>query len=135
MLKQLFESGPGRNDRWIATGLATLATQDALLLMAGWARLQPHPPEQVMPFIGALAVFSLRLALSARSPSRAGYVAALLLALLHLANFGPHKFLTPNGAQIAPMVVVGLLMIGQVAFAALEGLRGRNTLPVAGGAQ
>lgn len=110
-----------RAARWVTGGLLVLAAQDMLLLLAGWSRLQPHPPEQVMPFIGALAAASLRVAIGSGGVGRATAALAAVLALLHLANFGPHKFFAPHPAAIAPMVAVGLWMIGQVltgAFAA-----------------
>jgi hypothetical protein len=100
--------------RWIRGGLVVLAAQDFLLLLAGWSRLQPHPPESVMPFIGALAAASLRVAIGTGSAGRTVAAQAALLALLHLANFGPHKLFAPHPSAIAPMVIVGLWMIGQV---------------------
>jgi len=115
-------------ERWITTGLITLAAQDLLLMLAGWARVQPHPPGNVMPFIGALTVLALRLALGAGPRGSAAFIAVLAVALLHLLNFGPHKLFAPHPTAIAPMVLVGLLMIGQVTLAAIAGLR-RLQLP------
>lgn len=111
------------SNRLISTGLLTLAAQDMLLLLAGWARVQPHPPEAVMPFIGAAAALALRVALDAGPRGRFMLAVALAVALLHLLNFGPHKLFAPHPLSIAPMVLVGLLMIGQVATAAAAGLR------------
>lgn len=108
------DSTTTRAARWVTGGLLVLAAQDILLMLAGWSRLPPHPPEQVMPFIGALAAASLRVALGSGGVDRTTAVLASVLALLHLANFGPHKFFPPHPAAIAPMVAVGLWMIGQV---------------------
>jgi len=121
------------NRNWIASGLLTLALQDFLLLLAGWSRLAPHPPEQVMPFIGALAAASLRLALGASAGGRATAAGAAVVAVLHLANFGPHKFLAPHPAAIAPMVAVGLWMIVQVLLGAAAAWRA-NVQPAREGA-
>lgn len=108
------DSTTTRAARWVTGGLLVLAAQDILLMLAGWSRLAPHPPEQVMPFIGALAAASLRVALGSGDVDRTTAVLASVLALLHLANFGPHKFFPPHPAAIAPMVVVGLWMTAQV---------------------
>jgi len=39
-------------------------------------------------------------------------------ALAHLPNFGPHKFFLPQAPLIAPMVVLGLALLTQVAVLA-----------------
>lgn len=102
----------------IQGGLLTLALQDALLFTALMAGVAPHPPAAVGPFIGALMALALRAAWSLRQPGREGHGLALAVALLHLANFGPHRFFTEQGPLIAPMVAVGLALIVQTAWLA-----------------
>lgn len=123
---------PGTTEFAVQGGLLTLAFQDALLFAALMAGVAPHPPAAVGPFIGALMALALRAAWSLRQPGRAGHGLALAVALLHLANFGPHKFFTEQGPLIAPMVAVGLALIVQTAWLAGRSLwlgRARRTLP------
>jgi hypothetical protein len=109
---------PGPSEFAIQGGLLTLTFQDALLFAALMAGVAPHPPAAVGPFIGALMALALRAAWGLRLPSRAGHGLALAVALLHLANFGPHKFFTEQGPLIAPMVAVGLVLIVQTGWLA-----------------
>jgi hypothetical protein len=109
---------PGPSEFAIQGGLLTLAFQDALLFTALMAGVAPHPPAAVGPFIGALMALALRAAWELRRPRRAGHGLALAVALLHLANFGPHKFFTDPGLLIAPMVALGLALIVQTAWLA-----------------
>jgi hypothetical protein len=104
-----------RSDHLIAGALLTLAVQDALLLLALYAQLEPHPPASVGPFIGALLALSLRSAWGLRCPSRWTHALALVVALAHLPNFGPHKFFLPQAPLIAPMVALGLALLTQAA--------------------
>ncbi|MEQ1686845.1 MAG: hypothetical protein ABL916_24600 [Burkholderiaceae bacterium] len=123
---------PGPNEFAMQGGLLTLAFQDALLFTALMAGVAPHPPAAVGPFIGALMALALRAAWGLRQPGRSGHGLALGVALLHLANFGPHKFFTEQGPLIAPMVAVGLALIVQTAWLAGRCLwlgRARQTLP------
>lgn len=123
---------PGPSELAIQGGLLTLALQDALLFTALMAGVAPHPPAAVGPFIGALMALALRAAWGLRRPGRAGHGLALVVALLHLANFGPHKFFTEQGPLIAPMVAVGLALIVQTAWLAGRSLwlgRVTQTLP------
>lgn len=113
---------PGPTAFALQGGLLTLAFQDALLFTALMAGVAPHPPAAVGPFIGALMALALRAAWGLRQPSRAGHGLALAVALLHLANFGPHKFFTDQGPLIAPMVAVGLALIAQTAWLAARSL-------------
>jgi hypothetical protein len=109
---------PGATEFTLQGGLLTLAFQDALLFTALMAGVAPHPPAAVGPFIGALMALALRAAWSLRRPSRAGHGLVLAVALLHLANFGPHKFFTDAGPLIAPMVALGLALIVPTAWLA-----------------
>lgn len=107
-----------RHDRLISGGLLTLAVQDFLLMAALFSQVQPHPPENVGPFIGALLALTLRAAWSLRTPGRWSHALAAAVALAHLPNFGPHKFLLPQAGVIWPMVTLGLVMLTQVAVLA-----------------
>ncbi len=125
-------STPSTGYRWMACSLLALALQDLLLFAAGLLQVQPHPPLNVLPLIGGLmtlAVWGAAACLNAaptstaERPHRWLAVAVCGVALLHLVNFGPHKFFQPQGPLIAPMVLVGLLMIGQTLAGALQVLR------------
>jgi hypothetical protein len=118
--------------RWMACSLLALALQDLLLFAAGLLQVQPHPPHNVLPLIEglmALAAWAAAACLNAahsnttERPHRWLGVAVCGVALLHLVNFGPHKFFQPQGPLIAPMVLVGLLMIGQTLASAWQVLR------------
>jgi len=128
-MNQTLASITRRADPLITGALLTLALQDLLLLLALFSATQPHPPHAVGPFIGALLAASLRVAWGMRRPSRWTLGLALLAALAHLPNFGPHKLFLAQADQIWPMVLLGLVLIAQVALLAALRLRGSGLKP------
>jgi hypothetical protein len=102
------------------SSLAGLILLKAVLLGSLWAQIQPHPPARVGPFIAAslsLAIVSIPLVWWR---NKIGYTTSIMVGLLGLISFGPHKFFTESANQIFPAIIVGtvlsvVLIIGSIA--------------------
>ena len=117
-MKRWIETLVAHSDHLITGALLTLAVQDMLLLLALCAQIEPHPPQAVGPFIGTLLALCLRVAWGLRRPTRWTHAFALVVALAHLPNFGPHKFFLAQAPLIAPMAALGLALLAQAAVLA-----------------
>ena len=103
------------------SSLAGLILLKAVLLGSLWAQVQPHPPARVGPFIAAslsLAVVSIPLVWWR---SKVGYTTSIIVGLLGLVSFGPHKFISESANQIFPAIIVGtvfsvVLIIASIAI-------------------
>jgi hypothetical protein len=111
---------PSWNIQMAVSALAGLILLKSVLLGSLWAQVQPHPPARVGPFIAAslsLAIVSIPLVWWR---SRIGYTTSIIVGLLGLVSFGPHKFFTESANQIFPAIIVGtvfsvVLIISSVA--------------------
>ena len=98
---------PSWNIQMAVSALAGLILLKSVLLGSLWAQVQPHPPARVGPFIAAslsLAIVSIPLVWWR---SRVGYTTSIIVGLLGLVSFGPHKFFTESANQIFPAIIVG----------------------------
>ena len=96
----------------VVSSLAGLILLNCVLLGSLWAQVQPHPPANVGPFIAAslsLAVLSIPLVWWR---NKIGYTISIIVGLLGLVSFGPHKFITePESAvQVFPAILVGTVL-------------------------
>ena len=101
---------PGWSIQIAVSSLAGLILLKAVLLGSLWAQVQPHPPARVGPFIAAslsLAVASIPLVWWR---SKLGYCISIIVGLLGLVSFGPHKFFTETANQIFPAIIVGTVL-------------------------
>ena len=92
------------------SSLAGLILLKAVLLGSLWAQVQPHPPARVGPFIAAslsLAVLSIPLVWWR---NKIGYTISIMVGLLGLISFGPHKFFAVSASQIFPAIIVGTVL-------------------------
>ena len=92
------------------SSLAGLILLKAVLLGSLWAQVQPHPPARVGPFIAAslsLTVVSIPLVWWR---NKMGYTTSIILGLLGLISFGPHKFFSESADQIFPAIIVGTVL-------------------------
>ena len=111
---------PGWNIQMAVSALAGLILLNCVLLGSLWAQVQPHPPARVGPFIAAslsLAIVSIPLVWWR---NKIGYTTSIIVGLLGLISFGPHKLYPESGNQLFPAIVVGtvlsiVLIIGSVA--------------------
>ena len=113
---------PSWNIQAAVTSLAGLIVLKCILLGALWAQVQPHPPARLAPFIAAsfsLAIVSLPLVWWR---SKIGYITSIIVGLLGLVSFGPHKFLTESANQIFPAIIVGTVLSVVLVIASITGL-------------
>ena len=101
---------PGWSIQMAVSALAGMVTLKSVLLGALWARVQPHPPERVGPFIAAslsLAIVSIPLVWWR---NKIGYTTSIIVGLLGLVSFGPHKMFTESAGPIFPAIIVGTVL-------------------------
>ena len=101
---------PSWNIQMTVSTLAGLIILFGVLLGALWAGVQPHPEARLGPFIAAslsLAVVSIPLVWWR---SKIGYTTSIIVGLLGLVSFGPHKFFTESANQLFPAIVVGTVL-------------------------
>ena len=109
------------------SSLGGLIILESVLLGSLWAQIQPHPPARVGPFIAAslcLAVVSLPLFWWR---NKTGYITAMLVGLLGLVSFGPHKFFTESAAQIFPAIIIGTVLSVVLIITSSISLRKKNS--------
>jgi len=108
------------------SSLAGLILLKAVLLGSLWAQVQPHPEARLGPFIAAslsLAIVSIPLVWWR---SKIGYTTSIIVGLLGLISFGPHKFLGESANQIFPAIIVGTVLSMVLVIASITGLRKKN---------
>ena len=104
----------------LIVSLIGLFTIDIVLLVALFAQVDPHPPGFLGPFIGAmvsLGVISVVLALWER---KIGLITAIVFGCLNILAVGPQKyFFDPNGEAVAPVIILGTILIGTLFYSIL----------------
>ncbi len=101
---------PSWNIQAAVTSLAGLVVLNCVLLGSLWSQVQPHPPARVGPFIAAslsLAVVSIPLVWWR---NKTGYTISIIVGLLGLVSFGPHKILAGSAGQLFPAIMVGTVL-------------------------
>jgi hypothetical protein len=101
---------PRWNIQIAVSSLAGLVLLYAVLMGSLWAQVEPHPPARVGPFIAAslsLAVVSIPLVWWR---NKIGYTTSIIVGLLGLISFGPHKFFSESADQIFPAIIVGTVL-------------------------
>lgn len=105
----------------LMVSLIGLLTIDIVLLLALFAQVDPHPPGNLGPFIGAmisLGVISVVLALWER---KIGLVSSIIFGCLNILAVGPQKlFVDPNGTAVVPVIVLGTMLIGALFYSILS---------------
>jgi len=104
----------------LIVSLIGILTIDIVLLLALFAEVDPHPPGYLGPFIGAmvsLGVISVVLALWER---KIGWIAAIIFGGMNILAVGPQKFFfDPNGVAVAPVIILGTILIGTLIYSIL----------------
>ncbi|MEO0773420.1 MAG: hypothetical protein AAFZ04_09595 [Pseudomonadota bacterium] len=116
-------------DRGMIAALATLIILQAVMLLALFAGIRPHPPEVtplfgIAPFIGA-SIAAAMAAIILRPHSRMGLFFALIAAVFAAVSFGPQKYFDAQFALIWPAVVAGQIAILSVVISTVR--TGRRT--------
>ena len=104
----------------LIVSLVGFLTIDIVLLLALFAEVDPHPPGFLGPFIGAmvsLGVISVVLALWER---KIGLISAIIFGCMNILAVGPQKyFFDPNGEAVAPVIILGTILIGTLFYSIL----------------
>ncbi|MEL7253919.1 MAG: hypothetical protein AAGL23_07070 [Pseudomonadota bacterium] len=116
-------------DRGMIAALATLIILQAVMLLALFAGIRPHPPEVtplfgIAPLIGA-SIAAAMAAIILRPSTRIGLVFALVAAVFAAVSFGPQKYFDAQFALIWPAVVAGQIAILSVVISTVR--TGRRT--------
>jgi hypothetical protein len=97
-----------------------ILTIDIVLLIALFAKVDPHPPGSLGPLIGAmisLGIISLVLAFWER---KIGLISAMIFGCLNILAVGPQKlFFDPNGQAVVPIIILGTILIGTLFYSIL----------------
>ena len=108
------------------SSLAGLIVLKGVLLGSLWAQVQPHPPARVGPFIAAslsLAVVSIPLVWWR---NKIGYITSVIVGILGLVSFGPHKFFAESAGQIFPAIVIGTVFSVVLIITTISSWRKKN---------
>ena len=111
---------PSWNIQIAISALTGIIILKAVLLGALWSQVQPHPPAGVGPFIAASLGFSVLSVSLVWWRNKVGFITSIIVGLLGLVSFGPHKIFLGSAGQIFPAVILGTvlsaaLIIGSVA--------------------
>jgi hypothetical protein len=104
-----------RADLNFQIGMASLVGLLALTvvqIMALFAKVEPHPPEFVGPFLGAVAALGFVCIVLMYGKSRVGIVSSILFAVTNIPGVGLHKLWTHPAANVLwPVVILGSVLI------------------------
>ena len=78
------------------------------------------------PFIGANIALSAVSAMYCWWQHRAGYFIALVVVVLNLITFGPHKYFSVTASLVYPAITVGTVLSLVLLVASIAGLRNRQ---------
>ena len=107
------------NQNLIAS-LLGLLTIDVVLLFALFAQVDPHPPGSLGPFIGALVSLGVISVVLTFWESKLGLITAIAFGCFNILAVGPQKFfLDPNGMAVAPVIILGTILIGVLFYSLL----------------
>lgn len=105
--------------------LAALIVGHLMQLAAGFAQVEPYPPGDVLPMIGATVALGAAAIPLVRAGQRAGLLLGIAFCVLSLIGMGPHKLFLENGSIIAPVALMGFAFEIVFVRAAILELRGR----------
>ncbi len=92
--------------------LLALLTLTAVQIMALFAKVEPHPPEFVGPFLGAVAALGFVCIVLMYGKSRVGIVSSILFAVTNIPSVGLHKLWTHPAANVLwPIVILGSILV------------------------
>ncbi len=107
--------------------LATLIILQAIMLMALFADVAPHPPAAVAPFgIGpfiGVAISAAAAALILDPSTRSGAASAVIAGVLALVSFGPQKYVDAQFPLIWPAVITAQIAIITIFAQAVQQFR------------
>lgn len=104
----------------LMVSLIGLLIIDIVLLLALFAQVDPHPPGNLGPFIGAMITLGVISLVLARWERPIGLLSAIIFGTCNILALGPQKFFVdPNGVAVAPVIVLGTILIGGLFYSTL----------------
>lgn len=103
-----------------------LILANGVQIAAGLARVEPHPPSNVLPLIAATAALGVAAVPMVRAGQRNGAILGIVFCLASLIGMGPHKLFLDNGGSIAPLALVGFALEIVFIRAAVSSLQDRS---------
>ena len=100
--------------------LVGLLTLTVVQIMALFAKVEPHPPEFVGPFLGAVAALGFVCIVLMYGKSRLGIALSILFSVINIPNVGLHKLWTHPAANVLwPIVILGSVLIVALLFSSI----------------
>ncbi len=107
--------------------LAGITVLYSVMFGSLFAQIPPHPPARVGLFMAvclSLAVVSILLVWWR---NRVGFISSILVGILSLLSFGPHKFLIYESAiKVFPVIILGTTFCIVLIISPILALRGKN---------
>ena len=92
--------------------LVGLLALTVVQIMALFAEVEPHPPEFVGPFLGAVVALGFVCIVLIYGKSRVGIALSILFSVTNIPNVGLHKLWTHPAANVLwPIVILGSVLI------------------------
>jgi len=92
--------------------LVGLITLTIVQIMALFAKVEPHPPDFVGPFLGAVAALGLICLVLVYGRNRVGIAISIFFSVLNIPNVGLHKlWIHPAANVLWPIIILGSVLI------------------------
>lgn len=111
--------------RAASAGLTALIVLQIVMLLALYARVEPHPPAAtplfgIAPFLGAALATAAAALIVGPSCGMTGRGLSVLAAAMALISFGPQKYLDAQFSLIWPAVLAGQIAAAVVIYTAFR---------------
>lgn len=111
--------------RAAVAALASLIVLQAVMLLALYAKVEPHPPATIplfgiAPFLGAALAAATAALIIGPARGLSGRGLSLSAAAMALASFGPQKYFDAQFPTIWPAVLAGQIAAAVVIYVALR---------------
>lgn len=111
--------------RAAVAALTSLIVVQVIMLLALYARVEPHPPAVtplfgIAPFLGVALATAMAALIIGPTRSKSGRGLSLLAAAMALVSFGPQKYFDAQFAMIWPAVIAGQVAAAVAIYNALR---------------
>ncbi len=111
-LKEVVMNKVNQNFQIALASLVGLIALTIVQLMALFAKVEPHPPDFVGPFLGAVAALGLVCLVLLYGRNRVGIAISILFSILNIPNVGLHKLLIHPAANVLwPIIILGSVLL------------------------
>lgn len=111
--------------RAAVAALTSLTILQVIMLLALYARVEPHPPATIplfgiAPFLGAALAAATAALIIGPARNMTGRGLSLLAAAMALVSFGPQKYFDAQFPMIWPAVIAGQIAAAVVVYIAFR---------------